>query len=164
MSDYLDPLQKIRAIADYQFRRGAGQAIFPDGVDVRLSLVTKKIRFIYLDGSLLATLRPTNGLFAITLAGANRLLKRFEPPTLRVRLDDDVEDFVATGSSVFAKHIIEADPEIRPLDEVIVVNSKDKLLAVGKAILTGKEMLAFKKGVAVRIRKGIDEGESKCEK
>jgi predicted RNA-binding protein (TIGR00451 family) len=164
LSDYLNPLQKIRAVADYQFRRGAGDAIFPVDVDMRFSLATKKIRFVYLNDNLLATLRPTTGLLALTLAGASRLLKRFEPPTLRVRVDDEVEDFVAKGSSVFAKYVTEADPEIRPLEEVIVVNSKDKLLAVGKAILTGREMLAFKKGVAVKIRKGIEEGESRCEK
>ena len=158
MSDYLDPLRKLRAIADYQFRRGAGKALFPKTIKINFSPSTKKIRFVSLNGELLATLRPTNGLLALTIAGAKRLQKKFKPPMLRVIVNEDAHDFVAKGNNVFAKHVIAADPEIRPLDEVIVVNSRDKLLAVGKAILTGKEMLAFKKGVAVKIRRGIEEG------
>jgi len=30
-------------------------------------------------------------------------------------------------------------------------------LAVGKAVLTGKEMKAFKHGVAVKVRRGVSE-------
>ena len=157
MSEYLDPVQKIRAIANYQFGRGAGEALFPLKVEVELSRTTKKIRFIYLDGDLLATLRPTNGLLALTVSGAKRLLTKFKRPALRVVVNDEVEEFIAKGSSVFARHVVDADPMIRPLDETLVVNSKDKLLAVGKAMLSGGEMLAFKRGVAVKIRKGIEE-------
>jgi 7-cyano-7-deazaguanine tRNA-ribosyltransferase len=64
---------------------------------------------------------------------------------------------VAKGRSAFAKHVTEADPEIRPQDEVMVINRKNKVLAVGRALLSGREMKAFKKGIAVRIRRGLTE-------
>jgi predicted RNA-binding protein (TIGR00451 family) len=158
LSNSQDHLRKIRSIADYQFRRGAGEALFPKGVTVDFSRTTKRIRFISLRGDLLATLRPTNGLFALTLAGGARLLKKFKPVTLRVIVNKDVEDVIGRGQNVFSKHVISADKEIRALDEVLVVNSEDTLLAVGRAILTGEEMLAFKRGIAAKIRRGIEEG------
>ena len=151
-------LLKIRSIADYQLRKGAGEALFPKEVKVHLSPTTKRIRFVSLNNELLATLKPTNSLFALTLAGASRLLKKYKPPTFRVVINEDVEEVIGNGNNVFAKHVISADKEIRPLDEVIVVNSADKLVAVGRAILTGEEMLAFKRGIAVIIRRGVEEG------
>jgi len=40
---------------------------------------------------------------------------------------------------------------------VIVTNKKDEVLAVGRALLTGREMVLFKRGVAVKTRRGVDE-------
>jgi predicted RNA-binding protein (TIGR00451 family) len=50
--------------------------------------------------------------------------------------------------------VVEAHPDIRPGQEVIVVDGEDNAIAVGKAILTPEEMLVFKTGVAVKIRRG----------
>jgi len=146
---------KIRSIADYQLGKGAGDALFPDNVNVVFSKRTGRIRHIYLGRDLLATLRPTDGMFSLTIAGAKRLMQAANSPRLRVRVSRDAAQFIAEGRSVFAKHVINADPEIRPQEEVIVLDEDNKVLAVGKAILTGKEMRAFKKGVAVRVRKGV---------
>jgi predicted RNA-binding protein (TIGR00451 family) len=56
-----------------------------------------------------------------------------------------------------------ADQEIRVGEEVIVTGEDDSILAVGKALLTGREMLAFKRGIAVKVRRGIGEEEKRCE-
>jgi len=53
--------------------------------------------------------------------------------------------------------VIDADEEIRPQEEVIVLNKDNEVLAVGRALLTGKEMKAFERGVAVRVRRGAAE-------
>ncbi|MEM2386643.1 MAG: PUA domain-containing protein, partial [Candidatus Bathyarchaeia archaeon] len=66
-----------------------------------------------------------------------------------------ISRFVAEGGDVFAAHIVKADSEIRPKDEVIVVNEKGEVLAVGKALLSGEEMTVFRTGVAVKVRRGI---------
>jgi predicted RNA-binding protein (TIGR00451 family) len=113
---------------------------------------------VHLDKELLATLRPTNGFFSLSVAGARRLASILKPPRLRVVVQEDVEEFIAKGRNVFARHVVAADPEIRPREEVIVTSRGDEVLAVGRALLTGEEMLAFKRGVAVKIRRGIDEG------
>jgi predicted RNA-binding protein (TIGR00451 family) len=156
MSDKQSALQKIRSVADYQLGKGAGKALFPDKVNIVFSRNTGRIRHIYLDNDLLATLRPTDGMFSLTLAGAKRLM-RGVIPRLWVKVQKDVEPFIAQGKSVFAKHVVNADDEIRPKEEVMIIGENNLVLAVGKAVLTGKEIKAFKHGVAVKVRRGASE-------
>ncbi|MEM3292633.1 MAG: PUA domain-containing protein, partial [Saccharolobus sp.] len=61
------------------------------------------------------------------------------------------------GRNVFAKHVIAVDSSIRSGDEVIIVNENDKLIALGKAKLSGEEMLEYKKGVAVYVKRGVND-------
>ncbi len=155
-----DPLQRIRSIADYQFGRGAGEMLFPDNVDISFSRGTGRIRHIYLRDQLLATLRPTDGMFSLTITGARRLVQ-ISPPRLWVKVTDEAAVFIIEGKSVFAKHVVDCDEQIRPEEEVIVVNSDCKVLAVGRATLTGEEMKKFGRGVAVRVRHGAAEEKGK---
>ena len=152
-----EDLQKIRSIADYQFGKNVGQKFFPETVTIFHSKNTGKIRHIYYGEELLATLRPTTGLFILTIYGAKRMIKVVDPLRLWVKVEDYAESFIAKGRSVFAKHVIASDPEIRPNEEVIVISNKDEVLAIGRALLTGKEMLAFQRGIAVRVRRGVTE-------
>jgi len=154
MRDKLTALRRIRSIANYQFGKEVGKKLFPDEVKIVYSKRTGKIRHIYLDGELLATLRPTNSLFSLTIKGAKRMMKK---QRLWIKVTAEAEPFIAKGKSVFAKHVVDADSEIRPQEEVIIINEKKEVLAVGKAMLTGKEMKSFKRGVAVRVRRGIVE-------
>ena len=153
----VDVLRKIRSVADYQFGKGVGNKFFPDTVRIVYSKNTGKIRHIYLGDDLLATLRPTTGLFILTIAGAKRMMREVNPPRLWVKIQDYAEPFVAKGRSAFAKHVTEADDEIRPNEEVIVVSQKNEVLAVGRALLSGTEMKAFSRGMAVRVRRGVAE-------
>ena len=150
-------MQKIRSIADYQLGKGVGNALFPKNVNVVFSRRTGRIRHIHWNGKLLATLRPTDGMLSLTVEGARRLVKGVKPLRLLVRVQKDVEPFIAQGKSVFAKHVVDTDIEIRPQEEVVVVVEKNRVLAVGKAVLTGREIKAFKHGVAVKVRRGASE-------
>jgi predicted RNA-binding protein (TIGR00451 family) len=157
MSDKPNALQKIRSIANYQFGREVGRKLFPKKVRIVYSKRTGRIRHIYLREKMLATLRPTDGLFSLTITGAKRIIEHVKPQRSWVRIQEEAEPFVAKGKSVFAKHVIDADEEIRPQEEVIVVTRKGETLAVGRAVLSGKEMKAFRRGAAVRVRKGAAE-------
>lgn len=137
--------------------RGSGAVLFPDNTKIVYSKRTGRIRHIYFKNQLLATLRPTDGMFSLTVAGARRLLEGLDPLKLWVTVSKDAAPFIAKGRSVFAKHVVAADTEIRPQEEVMVLDEDKELVAVGKAILTGKEMTAFKRGVAVRVRRGAAE-------
>ena len=153
----MDALQKIQSVADYQFGKNTGTKLFPDTIKIVYSKNTGKIRHIHYEEEMLATLRPTTGLFILTVAGAKRLIREVNPPSCWVKVDDDAEPFVMKGRSAFAKHVIDADPTIRPNTEVIVINRKSNVLAVGKALLSGTEMKQFSRGMAVRVRRGVAE-------
>jgi predicted RNA-binding protein (TIGR00451 family) len=148
-------LHKMRHIAEYQFGAGTGKILFPHDVTFSFSPRTGRTRHVYLSGDLLATLRPSDGLFSLTLEGAQRFL-HVKPLRLWVEVQDHAACLIARGRSVFAKHVSDCDREIRPGEEVVVVNSQRRLLAIGKALLTGKEMVVFQRGVAVRVRRGKD--------
>ena len=153
----MDALQKIRSVADYQFGRDAGTRLFPDTVRIVYSKNTGKIRHIRLENELLATLRPTTGQLILTVDGAKRLIREVNPLRCWVKVDDDAEPFVMKGRSAYAKYVLEADPEIRPNQEVVVINKSNTVLAVGRAMLSGTEMNEFRKGIAVRVRRGVAE-------
>lgn len=152
-----EALLRIRKTADYQFGKSAGDVLFPDSVTIGFSKRTGRIRHVFLEGKLLATLRPTDGMFSLTIHGANRMAANLKPSRHWVEVNQDVAPFISEGRSVFAKHVKDADAEIRPMEEVFVLDEKNEVLAVGRAVLTGPEMKAFKRGVAVKVRRGVEE-------
>jgi uncharacterized protein with predicted RNA binding PUA domain len=143
----------VQIIADFQFGKGAGQALFPEGCEVIHSR-TGRVRQISLDGKRLATVRAKDGRFTLGIDGALRLLSSLPPPAYRVVVTGEVAEFIRQGKNTFAKHVIAADPAIKAGDEVMVVNREDDLLATGSAVLSGGEMLLFNYGVAVKVRQG----------
>jgi len=152
-----EPTQKelirLRAVADYLFDKGVGASLFQDGVQI---VKTKgRTRQVWLNGEILCTIRASDGFIVLNRRGAELLHAALKPPRLRVAVSDDAVPFVAIGKTVFAKYVVAADPEIRPAEEVLVVDSHDRLLASGKALLTGEEMLAFRNGGAVSVRRGL---------
>ena len=144
-------------MADYQFGKGVGAKLFPENVEIVRSKRTGRIRYVYLDGKRLATLRPTNGLFSLSISGAKRIVQNAGSTKCLVTVRNDVSKFIAKGGDVFAKHVVRADGDIRPTDEVIVVDEGCEVLAVGRAVLSGEEMKAFSRGVAVKVRRGCVE-------
>lgn len=147
-------LKRVRIIADYQFGFGAGQSLFPEAVSFVLSR-TGRVSQVLEGGSRIATLRASDGFFTLGELGARRLHARFSYPKLRVTVSSEAASFIGIGKTAFAKHVLHADPDLRARDEVLVVDENDTLLATGQAILSPQEMLAFKRGVAVRVRKGF---------
>ncbi len=147
-------LERIRSVADYQFGKGVGTCLFPDEVQISHSKKTGRIRYVHLGGARLATLRPTDGLLSLSIAGAKRIAESASSVRCLVTVKNDVAEFVAGGGDLFAVHVVEAGDEIRSRDEVIVVDEGGSVLAVGRALLSGEEMKAFKRGVAVKVRWG----------
>ncbi|MDI3503025.1 MAG: hypothetical protein PWR13_706 [Archaeoglobi archaeon] len=147
-------LRRVRRIADYQFGEGAGEALFPDNCEFILSS-TGKIRQILEEGKRIATLRAECGLLTLSIYGARKLHSKIPPPRLRVFVNSEAAPFVADGKNVFSKHVLRCDENIRALDEVLVVDEDDRLLATGRAVLSSCEMGVFKRGMAVSVRESI---------
>jgi uncharacterized protein with predicted RNA binding PUA domain len=147
-------LQRIRSIADYQFGKGVGVRLFPEDIDIAYSKTTGRIRYVNLNGKRLATLRPTDGLLSLSVSAATYIAKNAGFARCFVTVRKDVSEFVADGGDVFAAHVVKADDAVRAKDEVIVVDEDNRVLAVGRALLSSMEMKAFKTGVAVKVRHG----------
>ncbi|WP_436935042.1 archaeosine synthase subunit alpha [Halovenus marina] len=131
----------LRAIADYQFGAGAGGAIFED---LSVESHYPKLRALDGDGTQLATLVAKYGLLALTLAGARRWVES-DAPTKRVTIDA----FVPHGS-VLAPGVVDADESIRVGDEVVIEGPK--AFAVGRAEMSGPEMVESTRGIASQVR------------
>jgi uncharacterized protein with predicted RNA binding PUA domain len=149
----LDWRRFAETMLDYVFGAGVSEALEGKEVSVECSKKTGRIKHIYVDGKLLATLRPDGGL-ALTLHGARVLLKSKVFRENCVTVSEEAEEAARAGKSIFAKHIIKAGRRIRPSSEVVVLNKRGELLAVGKAVLSAKMMKVFECGVAVKVRAG----------
>ena len=145
---------KIRAVADFQFGKDVGSKLFPQNVRIDYSPRTGRIRFLSVNGERLATLRPTDGLFSLSIKAAKFMAQNTSFAHCFVTVKTEVSEFIANGGDVFAVHVVSADSEIRASDEVVVLDEERNVLAVGKAVLSSLEMTAFKTGVAVKVRHG----------
>nr|QNO43917.1 archaeosine synthase [Methanosarcinales archaeon ANME-2c ERB4]QNO44470.1 archaeosine synthase [Methanosarcinales archaeon ANME-2c ERB4]QNO44641.1 archaeosine synthase [Methanosarcinales archaeon ANME-2c ERB4]QNO45202.1 archaeosine synthase [Methanosarcinales archaeon ANME-2c ERB4] len=145
-------LETVRAIADYQFGSGVGEILIPDHARVKRVKPIARMKSmrqikqgqhgfrILVDREEIAT-SVRYGTLALTLAGA-------------ARMPDDIycvtiDNFLPKGS-VLAPGVTGSDPQIRPMDEVIVLG--ERALGVGVAMMNGREMVESSRGVAVEMR------------
>ncbi len=148
-------LLRTRATVDLQFGRGAADALLRGQVSFVVSKNTGKIRNVLVDGEHVLSLRAEDGLFTLKAAGARRLHAAFPTPRLRIVMDTDAVPFLREGKNAFTRFVKDADPGIRPGDEVLLVAPDDELCAVARAAMNRREMLAFKRGVAACVREGV---------
>ncbi len=154
IKSFISDKARISYIADYQFGSGTGKALFDGDINITKSKKTGKIRHIYIDDHIIATLRARDGVLVLGMEGARRLHDYLPYPQNRVVVNEDAEPFAREGKSIFAKFIIDCDMNIRASEEVLVVNQNDELLAFGKSILNANEFVSFNTGQAVKTRKG----------
>jgi archaeosine-15-forming tRNA-guanine transglycosylase len=63
-----------------------------------------------------------------------------EMPSRRLVISDEAVPFVSRGGRIFLKQVIGVDPDIHSGEVVQVVDRRDHLLTVAKAILTPDEI------------------------
>jgi archaeosine synthase len=129
----------LRATADYQFGRGAGDVIDEAHVEGRLP----RLRVVRDDDEHLATLTPGYGTLAVSVEGARAF------GAARVEIDD----FTPEGS-VLAPGVVDADDGIRVGDDVLFEGPSS--VGVGRARMHGDEMRRSSRGVAVSVRHSSD--------
>ena len=137
----------VRATADFQFGSGAGKILVPENA----KLGGKPYRQIVcrIEREQICSFIASSGSLSLTLSGAKLLA-----PLHRYWVRLDVSQ--VKGGSIFAVGINEADPEIRPGDEVIIINNDDEVIAVGKSEMSGREMCELSRGRAVSIRHKLE--------
>ena len=128
-------IQRFRALADYHFGSGASLALLAGEVRVKGRELQSAER------KALAALTP-NGTIALSIEGAKRLVPRGGYIV-------EIGDFLPRGD-VLAPGVTGADDQIRPGDEVIVMG--EFAFGVGKARMSGWEMVESTRGIAVELR------------
>ncbi|HIP16906.1 MAG TPA: tRNA guanosine(15) transglycosylase TgtA [Methanothermococcus okinawensis] len=152
---------RIDRMLQYQY----GFKILDEGIIknivVKRSKNTGRIRNVLVikdenEKEVLFTLRSHDNLLIPAKEGAKLLHKKIPFPKYRVVVDKSVQEFAKKGKSVYAKFVIDCDEELRPYEEVLVVNEEDELMGYGTTILNGRELMEFNYGVAVDMRGGVD--------
>ena len=149
-------LAQVRTMADYQFGKGCGMALFQDDVTFQLSK-TKRVRQILNKDRRIATVRARDGTLTLSLHGAELVKGCVPKDALKVVVCEDAVPFVSKGKTAFAKHVVDIDKNLRAGEEVLVVDESDELIATGQLLLSPDEISVLDKGGAVDIRRGKDQ-------
>lgn len=150
----------LKAMADFQFGIGAGSELVANlsfkkkplpkknynlikkGGEVRITGKFPSYK-LSLDGDVLARVVPEYGLLALTVKGA-RIIKN-----LLSFYKVEIGDFLPKGS-ILAPGVVNAGEQIRVNDEVVFCG--EKAFGVGRAKMSGWEMVESRRGVAVAVR------------
>lgn len=148
----------LKGISDFQFGSKVTDILFEDKNNLMLefSKNTDRIRYVYNHGDMLLSFRPNNGYLTLSFLAAKMILHKTAPPQLRAVVQNDISEFIRKGRNVFCKHIKQIDENLRPMDEVIIVNEDDSLLAIGRLKLPISYIKAFNYGIAIIVRKGFN--------
>lgn len=148
----------LKSIASYQFSTSVASCLFPDSKAflIQKSLTTDRIRYVLTeDKKLYLVLRAQDTLFSLTELSGNIIKSCSSSPSFRFVIKSDVASFIKEGRNAFCKFIVNADPNIRAGDEVLLVDEDDNLIGIGRARVSGEEVKQYKKGLAVIVKRGI---------
>ena len=148
----MDSILKMKYTLDALFGVGVSKHL-PKNIQFTYSKRTGRIQHVYQNDSLLCTLRTDGGL-AITPYFAQILMKSKKFRENCVEIDDDSKPFIENGNSVFSKHVVWCGKNILIGSDVPVLH-KNRVIAVGKAILSSSMINSLKKGVAIKIRDSL---------
>ena len=148
----MEPTVKLRHSIDALFGQGVSKHL-PENIEIFFSKRTGRIREVYHKQKLLCSLRIDGGL-AISPFFAQILMKSKKFKENCIEIDKESKPFVEAGRSVFCGHIVWCGKNIRISGEVPVLY-RNKVIAVGKAILSSKMMKGQTIGVAVKIRDSL---------
>jgi archaeosine synthase len=141
----------IRAIADFQFGVGAGHELVTQREGERIKIMGKfPLYKLSLDGEVIARIVSEYGSLALSISGARRISNKLASYTV------EIGDFLPKGS-ILAPGVVNANGQIRVNDEVIFCGTK--AFGVGRAKMSGMEMVESRRGAAVQVRavEAVDE-------
>jgi 7-cyano-7-deazaguanine tRNA-ribosyltransferase len=146
-------MQKLRAIMEYQFGKGAGE-LLPDNLKIKKSKNTKRIRWLYEKKEMIASVRASDHFIIPHETLALRLKERYPAPKLRLIMKDDKEaiECVREGKSAMCKFVEDVDPQLRCGDECLIVDKDDNLIRCGTLHMSPREIMDFQRGMAARTR------------
>jgi archaeosine-15-forming tRNA-guanine transglycosylase len=139
----------IRIILERQFNESIGESISKKGsLSVELSPRTGRLKHVFVDENRILTLRASDGWFTITTLFAELVYKDLGSFFNQVIIESGID----LKGSLLVPGVVDCDKNIRPGDEVVLVDETGKLVGVGRARLSCVAMKSSLKGEAVRVR------------
>jgi uncharacterized protein with predicted RNA binding PUA domain len=148
----MDHFVKLQQSLDALFGTGSSKYL-PKDIDIILSRKTGRIRTVSHKGKLLCTLR-INGSLAISIDFAQTLLQSKTFRENCIEINKDAAPFVMEGRSVFCKHVVWCGKNVRVSSDTPIL-FENKVIAVGKSILSSEMISDFKRGVAIKVRDSL---------
>ncbi|HET8847270.1 MAG TPA: PUA domain-containing protein [Nitrososphaeraceae archaeon] len=149
----MNPKEKIDFQLDALFGKGVC-SVLPKEISFTYSRKTGKIKSFETNGKLIGTLRSDGGI-ALTILGASILMKSSEFRQNCIIPIHDALPFVSEGRSLFCKHVEWFGSNINIGSEVVVIDKKEDVLAVGKSVASQSQLRGRIGDVAVKVREGI---------
>ena len=148
----MDHILKLQYSFDALFGNGTSK-LLPKDIEITFSRKTGRIRTVSQKGKFLCTLR-IDGSLAISIHFAQMLLKNKKFKENCIEINSDAAPFVEQGRSVFCKHVISCGKNVQISADTPVL-FKNKVIAVGRALLSSDMISDFDRGVAIKIRDSL---------
>ena len=148
----MDHLLKLQHSLDALFGNGTSK-LLPKDIEMTFSRKTGRIRTVSQKGKFLCTLR-IDGSLAISIHFAQMLLKNKKFKENCIEINSDAAPYVEQGRSVFCKHVISCGKNVQISADTPVL-FKNKVIAVGRALLSSDMISDFDRGVAIKIRDSL---------
>ena len=149
---FMDHVSKLEHSLDALFGIGVSKYL-PKDLEIIFSRKTGRIRTVSHKGELLCTLRIDGGL-AISVHFAQILLKSKSFKENCIEVNEEAAPFVMSGRSVFCKHVVKCGKKVLISADTPIL-FKNKVIAVGKAVLSYEMISDFNRGVAVKVRDSL---------
>jgi archaeosine-15-forming tRNA-guanine transglycosylase len=147
--------RKVEYLLDFMYDPPVGQTITSQPISIEFSKTNKRIKGIYNENKLTAIQRQ-DGYILLEKHGLVLLSRANVKLSKAVVIKDLAKPFVINGKDVFAKHIKNFVGDHYLGEDVIVVSDDGKPIACGQLLLLPTEVKFFKRGVAVKIRVGLE--------
>ena len=148
----MDSVLKLRNTIDALFGQGVSKFL-PKDIEIIFSRKNGRIRAVHHKEELLCTLRIDGGL-AITPYFAQILLQSKKFKENCVEINKDAAPFVKKGLSVFCKHVVWCGKNVQISSDTPIL-FQNKVIAVGRAVLSSRMISDFERGVAVKVRDSL---------
>ena len=148
----MDSVLKLRSTIDALFGQGVSKFL-PKDIEIIFSRKNGRIRTVHQKKKLLCTLR-IDGDLAITPYFAQILLQSKKFKENCIEINKDAAPFVEKGLSVFCKHVVWCGKNVQISSDTPIL-FRNKVIAVGRAVLSARMISDFDRGVAVKVRDSL---------
>ena len=148
----MNHILKLEHSLDALFGDGVSKYL-PKDIEITFSRKTGRIRTVSHQGKNLCTLRIDGGL-AISTHFAQILLKSKSFKENCIEVSSEAAPFVMEGRSVFCKHVVKCGKKVQISADTPIL-FKNKVIAVGRAVLSNEMISDFNRGVAIKVRDSL---------